>query len=212
MKDLIVLVADQDQEKTVIELLKRHRSLKIRPIAFEVQRHPERDAGVFKNCDEFLKPFQREYRYALVMFDKEGCGQENVSVDELQNQVQARLDASGWEGRSAVVVLEPELEAWVFTDSPHIVEVLADGDKDLFDKVLRGKPKSALGKPERPKEAMKEILAQKGIPWSSSLFQRLASQVSLQGCRDPAFLRFKELLRRWFPPESTGFSLSQGES
>ena len=45
MKDLFVLVADQDMRETLTALLQRHESLGIRPVAYEVERHLQRDAG-----------------------------------------------------------------------------------------------------------------------------------------------------------------------
>ena len=54
-KDLVVLTADIQQEKT-IEVLLRNRchSLGIRPISFDIFRHPHRDAGVYFKAADFL--------------------------------------------------------------------------------------------------------------------------------------------------------------
>lgn len=46
-KDLVVLVADVQQEKTLETFLReRHRSLRMREVAFDIYRHPRHDAGV----------------------------------------------------------------------------------------------------------------------------------------------------------------------
>lgn len=200
-KDLVVLVADADMEQAVRGLLARPQSLGIRSgITFDVFKHPRRDPGVFHEAHEFLRPLQGQYEYALVMLDREGSGQENRSAQDIENEIQQRLNAAGWSERSAVVVLDPELEAWVFSNSLHVVKVIADEDQDLFREILQQCERNALGKPQCPKEVMEEILRRKGIPRSSALFRELATRVGLSQCADPAFNRLKSALQRWFPP------------
>lgn len=199
-KDLVILVADADMEQTMKGLLTRPRALGIRDgITVDVFRHPRRDPGIFHEAHEFLRPLQGQYRYALVMLDREGSGQEELSALEIEAEVQKRLNDSGWEGRSAVVVLDPELEVWVFSDSPHVIEVIADGDERFYREVLGTQLASGHGKPERPKEVMEEILRRKRIPRSSALYKELAERVSFSKCLDPAFKRFRKNLQRWFP-------------
>ena len=66
IKDLIILVADVQQEKTLeILLCKRYNSLKIRKITFDIFRHPGKDPGVYKDAAQFLKPYQGQYEHAL---------------------------------------------------------------------------------------------------------------------------------------------------
>lgn len=57
-------------------------------------------------------------------------------------------------------------------------------------------------KPGRPKEAFQAALREARIPRSASLYQRIAEKVSLRGCEDRAFLKFKDLLKDWFPRDS----------
>jgi hypothetical protein len=199
MKDLVILVADMDMEETVKGLLSRPRALGLQTgIAFDVFKHPRHDPGVFHEADKFLRPLQGQYRYAVVMLDREGCGQESQSAEAIEGSVQGRLDGVGWEGRSAVIVLDPELEVWVFSSSPHVVKVIAGGDMKLYREVLRAHGALNTGKPARPKEAVEEMLRRKGIGRSSGLYRCLAERVSLKGCNDRAFQRFREVLRGWF--------------
>jgi len=199
-KDLVLLVADTDMEQAVKGLLfKRSKALGLQTdIKFDVFKHPQRDPGVFHKAHEFLRPLQNQYRYALVMLDRVGSGQEGKSAEAIERAIQERLDRVGWNNRSAVIVLDPELEVWVFSQSPHVIQVIADGDMDLYQQVLNAYGMSKTGKPERPKEAMEEILRRKRIPRSSGLYRELAEQVSLERCNDRAFQRFREILRRWF--------------
>lgn len=200
-KNLVVLVADADMEQTVRGLLARPQALGIRTgITYDVFKHPRRDPGVFHEAHEYLRPMQSRYDYALVMLDREGSGQELKSAQEIENEIQQRLNAVGWSGRSAVVVLDPELEIWVFSDSLHVANVIANGDRYFLSNILQQCERSDLGKPKHPKEVMEEILRSKKIPRSLALYKELATRVSLSRCADPAFNRFKSTLQRWFPP------------
>ena len=199
MKDLVVLVADKNMEaavKTLIE--KRHESLGIRQVQADVFIHPRRDPGVFREAHIFLKPFRGEYRYALVMFDREGCGQENKPAQQVEQEVKQRLEQSGWQGRCEVIVLEPELEAWVWSSSHHVPKVLGLTPEQL-QQILQRFPKTHLGKPQRPIEAMEECLRQAKIPRSSSIYAELAETVGLKNCVEPSFVKFRRTLQKWFP-------------
>jgi len=201
MKDLVVLVADKNAEaavKTLIE--KRHESLGIRQVQADVFVHPRRDPGVFHEAHIFLQPFCGEYNYALVMFDREGCGQENKPAEELEQEAKQRLEQSGWQGRCEVIALEPELEAWVWSSSHHVPKVLGL-TLEQMQQILSRFPQNNLGKPERPKEAMEECLRQAKIPRSSSIYAELAETVGLKNCVDPTFVKFRQTLQEWFRTE-----------
>ncbi|MBA2226784.1 hypothetical protein [Thermogemmata fonticola] len=117
----------------------------------------------------------------------------------LEERVKRELQQSGWQNAEAVI-LDPELEVWVFVDSPHVPQVIADGDEQLYSQKLTHAEKSRLNKPARPKELMEALLREKRIPRSSSLYLKLAQKVSLSNCSDPAFLKLRQILQEWFPP------------
>ena len=196
MKDLIVLVPDKNIEATIDKLLARENSLGIVKPAFDIHIHPERDPGVFGKCQEFLRPFLTLYRYALVMFDHAGCG-SSQSAKDIQLGVQNRLDATGWHGRNHVVVLNPELEIWVWSDSPHVARALGLSQEAL-QQVLGDFARDDNAKPEDPKTAMESALRKAGLPRSSAIYSDLASSVSLNRCRDEVFLSLKSVLFFWF--------------
>lgn len=69
-RDLIALVADIQQEKTLETLLhKRQLALHIRPITFDILRHPRKDPGVYQEAAEFLRSYATRYTHALVLLD-----------------------------------------------------------------------------------------------------------------------------------------------
>lgn len=200
-KDLVVLVADKNMEAAVRTLIERpYQPLGICPVQADIFVHPRHDPGALHEAHIFLKQFCDDYRYALVMFDHEGCGQENRSADEIALEVKQRLEHSGWQGRCEVIVLEPELEAWVWSQSPHVPRVLGLTAEQM-QQILGRYLKNNLGKPQRPKEAMEECLRQAKIPRSSSIYAELATTVSLKNCVEPSFGKFRRTLQKGFPEE-----------
>lgn len=67
------------------------------------------------------------------------------------------------------------------------------------------------GKPADPKAALERALRHIRKPKSSAAFRQLGERVGFQGCTDPAFTKFRDTLRRWFPAEanSTGEDISE---
>ena len=199
MKDLVALVADNTMKAAVENLLQRAPSLGIRPLTSDLYSYPRHDPGVLKESAMFLESLREQYENALVMFDREGSGQENKSAEELQDAVQSQLDRAGWAEHSGVIVLDPELEIWVWSDSPHVSQVLGIAPSDL-DQLLSQYRSAGNFKPSRPKELMEKVLRQSHIPRSSSLYADLARLVGVDRCTDPAFLRLRGYLTQWFHP------------
>ncbi len=199
MKDLVVLVADKNTEMVLRTLLsKRQVPLGIRAVSFDIFVHPRRDPGMYQSAADFLRSLQTGYHYALIVFDREGCGADG-NRQEIQNKVQDDLNRSDWRGRSAVVVIDPELEAWVFSGSSHVVQVLANGDQHTFEEVVRQHGGDVNHKPDRPKEAVEVLLKRCRKPRSSALYGELAEKVSLMQCSDPSFSNLRDILQEWFP-------------
>lgn len=98
-KDLFVLVADQDMYQAMQKLLARGDSLGIRSIRYSVDRHLRRDPGCRTDASRYLRNHIRFYRYALVVFDREGCG-DAAPRGVIQQNVERSLERNGWRGRS----------------------------------------------------------------------------------------------------------------
>ena len=200
-KDLLVLVADLDIEQAIRGLLGRPHSLNISEVEFEVRRHPGRDSGCRSGAVEFLRSFLGSYRYALVVFDLHGSGNIQSRVD-IRNRVEDGLSRNGWDGRARAIVIEPELEEWVWTASQGVAEVL--GWKGSYASLREWLHTQELwpegsGKPCDPKAAMKLTMYKSRSRRSSRKFYELATRVSLEHCEDPAFNELRTTLRAWFP-------------
>ncbi len=201
MLDLVALVPDKDMEFALSGLLPRHDALGIRPVSCEIIVHWEHDPGCRLHCREMLQAKVRTHAHALVMFDRHGCGGDATPCDVLEREVEGRLAASGWQGRAGVVVIDPELETWVWSQSPHVARVLGwEGRVPSLADWLRARGYLAPGavKPRDPKQAMEEALRVVRKPRSSALYRDLAECVSLARCTDRAFLRLKDVLSGWF--------------
>jgi len=202
-KDLVILVADKNMEAAVQGLFSRRAALDIRPVNIDIYSHPEHDAGCLGKSHDFLRPMHRKYGHAIVMFDREGCGNESKTREKLEEEVENNLKANGWESRSATIVLDPELEIWVWSESSHVDECLGWENRrpDLRTWLKNNRvgywSEKAI-KPERPKESVEAALKVVRKPRSSSIYKKLAGRVSFGGCTDPAFEKFRKVLQCWF--------------
>lgn len=201
--DLVVLVPGKDEREAIATLLSiRRRSLGIRSVEHRILVHPRRDPGCFLEAPAVLEGFSRTVSHALVLFDLEGCGQEDRSAPALEEDLRGRLARAGWDGRAGVVVVEPEFEIWLWSGSPHVdTELGWVGREKRVREWLQGRGLWSPGeaKPRRPKEAVEAVLEEVRLPRSSALYGRLAAHVSLQRCEVESFRRFREQLRSWFP-------------
>jgi hypothetical protein len=203
MKDLVCLVADKDIEATMNGILTRHQALGICPIEFEVLVHPQRDPGCFHRPEPLLESYRAWARYALIVFDQAWTGAPAGGGIETERLLEKRLRDRNMAEWARPVVIEPELEVWVFADSPHVSTVL--GWKDPAQPLRaeldrRGLWPDSSAKPPDPKATVEWALRQMGKPRSSALYGDLASRVSLSKCGDRSFLRLRSTLSSWFPP------------
>lgn len=204
MKDLICLVADKNMEYAIRGLLGSPIRVGIREITFDIFVHPEHDPGCYNAAHSFLRSFSTSYTHGLVLFDYDGCGQEISPPTHVQTHVKELLDENGWEERANVVVINPELEIWVWSDSPRVDECLGwQGQNPDLRTWLRQKGllEEDRLKPNDPKTALEEALRTVRKQRSSALFKQLAERVSLNRCTDDSFIYLRSTLRRWFPSE-----------
>jgi hypothetical protein len=204
-KDIVFLVADTQTKFALIGLISRHQSIQIKSIPtdkFDIYTHPEQDSGCLLHSHTFLRQFINQYAYSIVIFDRDGCGREHLPRQSLEQDVENLLSINGWGKRTSVIVIDPELEIWVWSDSPHVDELLGWGGRqpDLRTWLThRGSLIDGEYKPNLPKEAMEAALKEARKPRSSSIYQQLAQRVSLARCIDPAFIKLRTTLQNWFP-------------
>lgn len=201
--DVICLVADKNIE-AVLESLFRERqaAIGIASLAFEIHVHPQRDPGCFLRGARFLSQLLAQgSARGLLVFDYDWDG--NLEPDAISTEEAVRRDLTecGIADRAEVVVIEPEVEAWVWSESPHVGNALGWEASDVgLRQWLEAHDlwPPGHGKPPDPKAAVEAALYERRVPRSSSIYRQLASRVSLQRCEDPSFARLCVVLRRWF--------------
>lgn len=201
-RDLVVLAADKDTAQSVEGILHRHPSLQIRAITFDIITHPQHDPGCLGQSAALLAVYQNSHSRALVVFDREGCGQDEASREDLEIQVEEHLSITGWQDRSAVIVIDPELENWIWSRSHHVSHALGwqDTAMDVRQWLLEKNflTNDTQPKPDRPKEAMEAVLRHVRKARSSAIYRAIANSVSLTRCDDPSFVKFRQTLQEWF--------------
>jgi hypothetical protein len=211
-RDLFVVVADLDAENVIKTLLTdRKESLGISltflpypPPNGDLLRYSGRDSGCCQDAVELMRPSQRTHRHALICFDRHGCGAENESREAIEARVENLLRINGWaEGEAAAIVIDPELEAWVWAPSREVATVLGwDGDINGMQKYLisSGLMNEGESKPSDPKKAMqKAVWVKRRRRLTATLFAELARSVGFQTCEDPSFNKLCKTLQQWFP-------------
>jgi hypothetical protein len=204
--DLKVVVADSNMKAAFSGLLTRHQSLGIRPLKLDPQSplsHPRHDPGCWKDGPELLAIEHQHYRHGLLALDWEGCNSKQ-SADETRRELQERLDRLTTPGWGSVVVLQPELEIWVFAGSIEVDQALGWQPGTLTPWLeQQGHLEPGQAKPARPKEAVEAAMGQKRQPRSSSVYRQLSQSVGFSRCTDPVFADLKATLQQWFPMEGS---------
>jgi hypothetical protein len=212
VRDLFVIVADLDAENGFKALLQRHHhSLGIGPIDFDpsqdILRFNGRDSGCCGEAVELVRAALRTHKHVLLVFDRDGSGREGQTRTEIEADIEKRFDNNGWSRTARVIVVDPELEAWVWSDSAHVAGELGWGNMHelhefllendwLSDAHADGVP----AKPRHPKEAMEAALREKRVAISSKRFGELGQKVGrLSHCVDAAFQKLIATLKEWFP-------------
>ena len=201
-RDLVLLVPDRNIEYGLRGLLGRPHAIGTRSIDFQPYVHPRRDPACARDSANFLRPFIHEFRHALVVLDFDGSGRADVTSTELAEEVRADLAANGWDERAAVTVIDPEVEAWVFSPSPNVEACL--GWPRNKGRVRRWLEMHALWtgsdpKPRQPREALERVLREIGRPRSSTIYECPGKRVSVRQCTDPSFVQMLATLSAWFP-------------
>ena len=102
-------------------------------------------------------------------------------------------------------MIDPELEAWLWSNSPAMLQGLGwHGGYDELKSWLQRENvwDRSSTKPDKPKAALNRTLRRTRRRRSARLYGEIAASVSLARCRDPAFGKLKRILKGWFPPGS----------
>lgn len=201
MIDLVCLVADKNMEAVVQSLLGKHPALGIRSITSEIIHHPQHDPGCYRSPASLLGLYSRQARHALVLLDRAWDGVPDKSSVDLEADIDRSIAHLG-NGWAKSIVIDPELEVWLFTRSPRLDDALGWRDRKppLAEELARrGSWPMDAAKPIAPKATMLWALSRVGKQKSSSIYRQIVANLGLARCTDPSFLRFKSALQAWFP-------------
>ncbi len=206
MKDLLLYVADADALAFMRSILQRHQALGVRAVTFDIERHPQRDSGMVQSGAELVRMNKGRYDKALLMWDHHGSGREHKHAPDIVCQeIQAKLDTFTWSGNSAVTILVPELEQWLwFCDSAVAAHCgITQAQLDQWAQKRADKLGKAVAelKQQQPKELFEHVLRdrlkQTISPRDFDEIGQRASVNALLAC--DSFSAIALPLRTWFP-------------
>ena len=204
MRDIIFLLADGGMEQVLRGFLGRdqfHRSLGCGKFEFDpvldIIVAPTKDRGVYGTAHELLRPYERTHLRAVVIVDADWNGSPGATAmrEHITQCMNARWQVFG------VIVINPELEAWIMNDNPHLAGIF--GCPQNYRQILQQADQwpSDLPKPPRPKEALEHLKRNHKVRAFNADFGKLAAVLSVRQCQDPAFNQLRDHLRAWFPEQ-----------
>src|SRR5260370_1427505 len=204
--DCAFLYTDGQMEqafKGFLEKEKFHLNLGTRPFTYDIivdtQYH---DPGVYKRGHELLQRLYGECHYAIAVLDNEWEGSPGPEV--IQRDMKEKLVRNGWRKEDVeIIVVAPELEAWLWQDAPYMAEILRFNHQPYPSLrhwlEAQGFWQPTDSKPARPKEAFEAIKKVTKRPFSGATYHTIAQKISIRRCQDTAFCLLRDTLQRWFP-------------
>jgi hypothetical protein len=138
--------------------------------------------------------------HVVVVLDVDWDG--SPCAEKITNDLTQQIRNSGWaENAFKVIVIDPELENWIWQQNIHVAKALGfDGQTSLMADIdLQLVWPQGKVKPSEPKEIMETLLEKNRIMRSSTLYQKITKHVSVTDCQDSAFQLLRNTLRTWFP-------------
>ena len=159
------------------------------------------DPGVYRRAHFLLEPYQDSHERAVVVLDTAWKGSPGATAiaTEIENNLRNR-----WED-FAVVVINPELEAWMWQDSQHVEKAFQyEGPPSLREWLQqRGDWPPNHSKPPDPKAAVEKVLKYTETPRSAAVYGNVVKRISVSRCTDAAFRKLAVQLQTWFPVEAS---------
>ncbi len=156
-----------------------------------------RDSGCFQKGPELLDSFRGSHRHGLLVLDAAWDGAP--SAMKMERELATRVQRT-WGADAAVLVLNPELETWAFTGSDKLADhlgwsLMRHGDFKFWLAQRVGES----GKPSDPKGVLDQATKLTHRPRNPAWWGKLgAMPINFNACADPAFVKLKQSLQRWF--------------
>ena len=207
MRELIILVADGTMRAVFAAFFARERwerrlccgSFDLWPQEDIINDTLHTDGGVHRRAHELLRPYLNTHQHTMVVIDQQFGGDRPAG--EVRSEILDNLYRNGWaEDRCEVIVIDPELEVWLWQDNPNIAQAINYTGSSLRQRLQdQGEWPADAAKPLDPKASIQALIKPQRALKTKVVYSRIARSVSVSGCTDPAFLLFAGTLRRWFP-------------
>ena len=138
--------------------------------------------------------------HALLVLDMAWDGNPFSEPRQLEAALETRL-APVWGDRAKAIAIQPEVEVWAWSRSPHVATQLGWDSPDEFRSYLemQGYWPETAAKPPEPKHALEAAARKQRTVVSSAVFGEILKRVSLAQCTDPSFVALRDWLRLRFP-------------
>lgn len=216
MKDLLVFAADADAEAFLRAVLGKPQALGIRPVTVDIKRHPQRDSGMVQSGAELVRMQKGRYGKALLLWDHHGSGRDREEPSKVRQEIQGKLDSFTWSGNSAVTILVPELEQWLWycetALAAHWVMTKDDMALAVDAYAAQNGIRPEEDKRDQPKELFEHI-ARKRLKRTISPydFEKIGEKASIKALiHCPSFRAIGAVLQEWFPVPEHGAALGSG--
>ena len=193
-----MLCADSHAEAILQEVFRRSKEIGVDMERPNIHRRGgETDGWVRKYGVGTLRTQRHVYSHGLLIFDHQGCG-DRRSGPEIEAELDDQL-AANWGDQAKAIVIEPEVEAWLWgmTESLHAIPKLSGADLNQWLRSRHPWPK----KPVDPKDHLQALFRDYRAKYCGDNFRLVAQQASLndQHCLCRSYRRFVSILRTWFP-------------
>lgn len=220
MRDLILHLADRHMEDGFRAFFARddwHHVLGcarfgIDPGSLEdiFRRGGHTDGGLWQHAHDNLAPFRQRYRHAMIVLDADF--DPHPGAESLVREISANLLAAGWpEDAFRVVVIDPELEAWLWAPNVNVAMAFGHDDFKEMQRMLaeRNLWDEASPKPNDLKEARDVAAKLGGRRTAGPIFRSVFAGISRRACdlcEESGFRSLRAALQTWFPPNQGGDS------
>jgi hypothetical protein len=239
MRPLLILTADYECVATLRGFFERrdfHKKLGCGPIQLggiffdserDIRVHPGHDSGVSKDPQLVLLPERNRYDKALVILDQAWSGAPDADEIVANIETIAEHEARWQRERFEVILIQPELEAWIWQRNIHVCEAFefSGSENELWDLLslrsleLDSRSKkhvfvpvdtlAALApawslqdpKPTNPKGVVEALTRHCGSGPASGVFNEIARTIGVRNCVDKSFHKMRDALCRWFPSQ-----------
>jgi hypothetical protein len=166
------------------------------------------DCGIWKHAHNNLLPFKDDYRYAVIVLDADF--EPHLGAEKLREDITKNMLGAGWPADSfCVVVIDKELEAWLWAPNVNVARAFGHSDFDQMREALAKKNLWNAGAPKPNDLKAARNLAAKlgGKKTGGPIFRGVFEGISRRACdlcEEKGFIAMRQALRNWFPQKAGG--------